>query len=128
MVNGRYEKRFSCGSSIEGVVEPELGRVTRPELADLLGGVRLGRAHLLGCLGVNGVELLPVGFYVRGTNVTAKHAGGNGALPRFDKHLQVGQGIRVAADFGQKKRIDAAARGDQIEVAADTGLRRMHVA
>src|SRR5258708_4215997 len=71
VVNGRYQKGFSCGSSVESVVEPELGRVTRSELADLLGGVRLGRAHLFGCLGVNGVELLPVGFHVRGTNVTA---------------------------------------------------------
>src|SRR5712664_1492130 len=46
VVDGRDEERLSRRFRVQGVVEPQLGRVARPELVDLFGGMRLGRANL----------------------------------------------------------------------------------
>src|SRR6266851_5813077 len=128
VIDGRNQERFSCRFRVEGVVEPELGRVAGTKLVDLLGGMRLGRANLFGGLAVNGVELFLVGFRIRGSNVATQHAAGSGAFFGLDEELQIGLGVRIAADFRQEKRVDVAARGNQVEVAADAGLRRVDVA
>ncbi len=44
------------------------------------------------------------------------------------KIFEIGFGIRLVADFGQQKRIDVAASGDEIQIAADAGLGRVNVA
>ena len=46
----------------------------------------------------------------------------------LDEDLQVRLGVRIAADFGEQERIDVAAGRDEIQVAADSGLRGMDVA
>ena len=51
-----------------------------------------------------------------------------GAFLGFDEDFQIGLGIRLVADFGQQERIDVAARGDEIQIAADAGLGRVDVA
>ena len=102
----------------------------RAELVHLLGYACLGRMDLPVCLSVKRLQFLLVGFRLACANIALQ--GGRAAdcrlFLRLDEELQVGLSVRIVADFGQQKGIDVSAGGDEIEVAANAGLRRMDVA
>lgn len=51
-----------------------------------------------------------------------------GLLLRLDEDFQVRVGVRVAADLGEKERINVASGRDEVQLAADSGLCWMDIA
>src|ERR1700733_13106771 len=84
------------------------------------------RLNLRAGLSSKRLEFFLVGFRVGGTHVPLQ-SGWAGVFLRFDKELEVGFDAGLIADFGEPKGVDMAGGGDEIEIAANTSLGRMHV-
>ena len=86
--------------------------------------------NLLGHLGAERRKLFLVRFCFPGADVSreARLRHKAGGFLGLDENLKVGLGARLAANLGQQERIDVAARRNEVQVAANAGLRGMHVA
>jgi hypothetical protein len=83
-----------------------------------------------GGLVANALDFPLVGIhFTRGHEIAGEgiHADAR-LLFRLDEDFQVRLDVRLVADFLKQKRIDVAAGGDEIQIAANTGLRRVDVA
>src|SRR5579859_5392649 len=99
-------------------------------MVDLVGGLGLRSVYLLGSLRAEGFELLLVRLGFACTDIAAQAAVDRDTRGffRLYKEFEVGLDIRLVADFGEQKRIDASTRGDEVQIAADASLGWMHVA
>src|SRR5271168_2684254 len=124
------KERLTAGLRLEQVVELEFCGIARAELVEPFRGLRLCGAELRGSLGAERFEFLFVNLNLRGTDVAAEFAveGNTGAFLWLDEDLQIGLGVWLVADFCEEEGVDVAACGNEVQVAADAGLRGMHVA
>src|ERR1700675_3200604 len=99
-------------------------------MVDLVGGLGLRSVYLLRGLGPEGFEFLLVCLGFASTDIATQPAVDRDTRGffRLYKEFESGLGIRLVADFRQQKRIDVSARSDEVQIAADSGLRRMDVA
>src|ERR1700678_861562 len=99
-------------------------------MAELLGGLSFGRVDLLRRLRPERFKLLLVGFGLASAYIAAQFGvrGKARTFFRLNEYLEVGIDAGLIADFGEQKRIDVPARGDEVQVAADAGLGRVNVA
>src|SRR5579859_3975844 len=99
-------------------------------MVDLVGGLSLRSVYLLRGLGAEGFEFLLVRLGFASTDIATQPAVGRhtGGFFRLYKEFEIGVGIRLVADFGKQKRIHVSTRGDEVQIAADAGLRRVDVA
>src|SRR5260370_24259057 len=99
-------------------------------MVDLVGGLGLRGVYLLRGLGSEGFKFLFVRLRFACTDIATQRAvdRDTSAFFRLYKEFEIGLGVRLVADFGEQKRIDVSARGDEVQIAADAGLRWMDVA
>src|SRR6266851_9218296 len=99
-------------------------------MVDLVGGLGLRGAYLLGGLGAEGFEFLLVRLGFGSTDIATQPAVDRDTRGffRLYKEFEIVLGIGLVADFGEQKRIDVSTRGDEVQIAADAGLGWMHVA
>ena len=99
-------------------------------MVDLFGGLGLRRADLVRRLRAERFEFLLVCFGFACADIAAQSGACRdaGAFLWLNENLEIGFGIRLVADFGQQERIDVAACGDEVQIAADAGLGGMNVA
>ena len=130
MVDCGHQERLAASFRVEQVVELELGCVTGAEQVELVGGLGLRHVDLICRLGSERFQFLLVCFRFASAYISAQPGAHRdpGAILGFDEDFQIGFGIRLVADFGQQERIDVAASGYEIQIAADTGLGRVDVA
>src|ERR1700683_341499 len=126
VVDQRNQERLARRAGLDGVVELKFFRVFGAKSTLALGDLRARHTNLLGGLCAKRFELFLVGFCIRGANITLQSGRARGFL-RFDKKFKVRFDIGLIADFGEREGIDMPSGCDEIEVAANAGLGRMHI-
>src|SRR6516162_2499621 len=130
VVDGGDQEWDAARFPVERVVELEFRGVAGPETVQLFGGLHLRRADLIRGLGAERFEFLLVRLGLARADIAAQprvRRATGATILQFHEELEIGLSIRLVADFGQQERVDVAARGDEVQIAADAGLGRMDV-
>src|ERR1700733_10829084 len=115
---------------VERVVELECGCVAGAKAVELLCQMGFGRVDLIRRLGAERFKFFLVGLGLARAYVSTQCGvrADIGTFFWFHEDFEIGLDIRFVADFGQQKRINVASRGDEVQIAADSGLGRVNVA
>src|SRR6185437_2777968 len=124
VVNCGYKKWLYGGFFAELVVEAQPLRIFVAEFLDLRFGLSLRCRYFCACLLANRFYFLPISVGLAGRDIVLEKSlsADAGLIFRFNENLQVRLCVRFVADLGEEKRINVTARGDEIQIGADTGL------